>query len=65
MKRQNWRLDRNEEQLGVSMPGTMMGSWPVPPPGALTGSILLQQPGSVTTKGQVDISSLGCYLGTC
>lgn len=43
----------------------MVGSWLVLPPGAMFGSMALQHQGSVTTKGQVDVSGLGCHLGTC
>lgn len=46
-------------------PGIMVGSWPVLPPEAMSESVTLQQQGSVTIKGQVDISDLGCHLGTC
>lgn len=43
--------------------GTMVGSWPVLPPGAMPGSVVLQQQGSVTTKSQADIPGLGATVG--
>lgn len=45
--------------------GTMVELWPVLPLGAVSGSVVLQQQGSVTTKGQVDVPGLSCcpHLG--
>jgi hypothetical protein len=45
--------------------GTMVRSWPVLLPGALSGSVALQQQGSVTTKVVVDVPGLGYCPGTC
>ena len=42
-------------------PETMVGSWPVLPLGVTSGIMDLQQQGSVTTKGQVDVPGLGCH----
>lgn len=42
-------------------PGTMVKSWPVLTLGAMSGSTALQKQGSVATKGQADVPSLGCY----
>lgn len=45
--------------------GTMVGSWHLLPPLAMSGSVVLQQMCSIITKGQVDISGLFCCSGTC
>jgi hypothetical protein len=45
--------------------GTMVGLWPVLPPGTMSVSVILQQPGSVTIKGQAIVSELGWQSGTC
>ena len=39
-------------------PGTVVESWSVLPLEAMSGSMALQQQGSVTTKGQADTSGL-------
>lgn len=45
-------------------PRTLVGSWPVLTPGAISGSVALKQQGVAATKGQVDIPGLGCHVGT-
>lgn len=44
-------------------PGTVVGSWAMLLPETMPGFVALQQEGSVTTKGQVDIPGLGCHTG--
>lgn len=46
----------------VVPPGTIVGSWPMLPLGATSGSLVLQQQISVTTKEQADVPGLIYYL---
>ena len=53
-------------------PEAMARSWHGLPPRAMSGFMALQKQGSVlvsvahvTTKGYVDVRSLGCHLGSC
>lgn len=40
--------------------GATVDSWHLPPPWDMSGSVALQQPGSIITKGQVDMPGLCC-----
>jgi hypothetical protein len=47
----------------VLPPKTMVRPWPVIPLWAMSGSVALQQQGSVITKDQGDAPGLGCPQG--
>jgi hypothetical protein len=65
-ERQNWRLKGSEEHLDTSSHfGTTVGSWPLLQPDTMSGSVTLEQQGSVTTQDQTGISALDCCPGTC
>lgn len=42
-------------------PKSMVRSWPVLPPRAMSPSMALQQQEFVTTKGEVEVPGLGCH----
>jgi hypothetical protein len=46
-------------------PGTVVESWSVLPLEAMSGSMALQQQGSVITKDHTDVPGLDCNPGTC
>lgn len=65
-ERWNWGLEDSERQPDVSTlampPKTLVRFWPLLPSSVMSGSMDLQQWGSVTTKGQVHLPGLGCHL---